>query len=724
MLQCDIGDYEVTGKNLAEAFNLVLICRNDNNLAMASRMGKYDPTEIDCALLDSFDAMEFIKRIRLEAEENGDIVFIENEDGEERRFPSYGTVKMFKRSDDNDRFITFEMGQDHAEDPSNAFFYLEHIDYILDADTADAAVDLKYHSFDETCSVSVLASENESFRPPGEYDIITQLKRSAAILFRRISGYLPGTRPRSSFFRGTISSHYRYHNMLAPSVVDAIDDDRDAKSRLLEVFAKKGEAAYRHTLEPALKMMESQSKRASPYTWEEKVDDLCSFVKDSANDFRRLVDWDALVSRILIYNGPTGLIKAALLNDGESGNDRAGYKEKDKDHIDTVCRHIIAGLEMRYIDSIFDAESVSRKKDEIYEVFGSGIGIMKEYFPGVDYITELECRTLAQSYIDAIVKTLTKIEENDSENKHRFNKFAENSIQDSLRILEGYSARPDKNSKNAQQTFLRSVTAFLAFYEGVYECRQPRLIYEFEKSASILEPARIEYYRERIDESFIAGVRKEAGRLKEIFSSEDAVKKALIELWNSADKNLYRTEERNKYYQAILARPPMSHSKLSRIYEVDGDHVYFKKDERNYDIDSIDSESLRIMFLRSVLDFLAGNSKDGADSENMYRGNHTAYKERIMRVVYPQVVSFTKHSQDPDANESLIMMNMGNAFADWNDGGVCVLTEFKHKINRAYYVLPNMGRIDMEWWVDPLLIPCYKFDKAMRDVLSDKDVIQ
>jgi hypothetical protein len=238
--------------------------------------------------------------------------------------------------------------------------------------------------------------------------------------------------------------------------------------------------------------------------------------------------------------------------------------------------------------------------------------------------------------------------------------------------------------------------------------------YEFEKSANILCPNEIEAYRLKIEETFTAGVRREAERLKKEFGGSDAIRNALIELWKFADRNVPKTEERAKYYHAMLARPAINHVKLSKIYEVCGNDMHIRENGRTIEYASIVKNDVKhTMFLWKVINFLAGN-EDGTEDDYKGRDDHTSYKEHVKRIVYPQVVTFTQHHTDGDSNDSLIMMDSGNAFADRHEGEVRILTEFRHKMNRAYYALPNLNRIETEWWVDPFLIPCYKFDRELR----------
>ena len=344
-----IKAYNVKGKNLAEAFNYVLRCRNDSNLDMTIG-GGYDLREVKHALNDTMEALEFIKSIKIELDGNGNIIF--KEDGVKDGIPTYGAVKLFRK--EGKEFRTIGNEANFKEDSSIRFYVLEHLEYILDPDAINAAVGLRYQSFDELYSVSVLAAEKEGLEEEGDYDVQVLLSESAADHFKNISGYLPEMHPKSSFFQGMIYNHYRYHNILAPAIVDAIDNDLDAKSRLLITFVKNKEAAFGQVLEPVFKMLEILNG-AIHDKWEDKIEELSVFVKDSSkNEYRRPIDWDALVARILMFDGPTKLIRAALLNDDPT----LTYDEKYRGHIETICKMIIAGLEMRYIDKIFDVVPV------------------------------------------------------------------------------------------------------------------------------------------------------------------------------------------------------------------------------------------------------------------------------------------------------------------------------------------------------------------------------
>jgi len=427
-----------------------------------------------------------------------------------------------------------------------------------------------------------------------------------------------------------------------------------------------------------------------------------------------LIDWDTLIARILIYEGPSEIVKTILLHD------KVYHETKDKEQIEKVCDQIIAGLEMRYIDNIFDACTVSQKQKDNYAFFKPSIDNFKKLFPG-DYAAKMECKALAQSYIDTIVNTLTKIDKNDSNIAN--NKFAENSIQDTLEILKTYKS--EKNSINADKAFLRTIKAFLSFYAGIFKNCRSRMSYEFEKSASILSPKEVERWQVKIEEDFFSGVTEKAKELSVKFNEENAVEQALKELWKFADM----PPDDERYYYVVLARAPINFAKLTKIFNVVGGEnktneniIFTENGSEDVDFEQAVENGTIIEYLEKIVRFLAGDdlSNSNTKEKNCDKSNYTGYKEYAKRVVYPQIVTYAKHREDCDANDCLIMDHTG-AFASWHDREVQILTEFKYKINHSYYVMPNLNRIETEWWVDPILISCYEFDEEVRKASAGAD---
>jgi len=695
--------FNVKGCNLAAAFNVIYVYRNEPNLKQVVDADKYETTDIECAFEDVFKTLEFMKRIKLDIDGEGNVNFIETTaDGTEKYIPSYGVARVFETKKGKYNGV-YKSGMNLPKDFTIGFYLLERIEYFHDPNTINAAISFLYQAFDESDSVQVYFAEKDGLVPEDCKEITRE--KSAVECFKRISGYLPGSRSASSFFRGMITTFYRYHNVLAPSISDAIETDKEAKCRILQEFVKNDEDAFKEALEPVFKILHFVLGEEFPNNWrgtnkeKGKIDKLCDYIKN--NDFH-LIDWDTLLARILIYEGPSEIMKTILL-----------HEKNSKEQIKKVCDQIIAGLEMRYIDNIFDAYTVSQKQKDNFAFYKPHIDNFNKLFPG-NYAAKMECKALAQSYIDTIVNELTKIDKKDIGSAS--SKFAENSVQDTIEIIK--TCKTEKNSINADKAFLQTIKAFLSFYAGIYKSCRSRMSYEFEKSSTILSPKEIERWQIKIEEDFFAGVTDKAKELSEKFKEENAVEQALKELWKFA--GMPPDEER--YYYVVLARPPINSEKLAEIYKINENIIFKENNGEDVDFEQASDDGTITEYMEKVVMFLAGDdlSDSRTKEKDCDKSNYTGYKEYAKRVVYPQIVTYAKRREDCDANDCLIMDHTG-AFTAWHDGEVQILTEFKYKINHSYYVMPNLNRIETEWWVDPILISCYEFDEEVRKASAGAD---
>ncbi|MCL2283174.1 MAG: hypothetical protein FWC26_07645 [Fibromonadales bacterium] len=720
-IRCSSDEFEKDGQNLAAAFNFVSVCRSDPNLEKTYDTDKYKIDEVKHAFKEVFKTMEFMKRVKLKINSNGDVDFIETTSSGEKIIPSHGVVRAFET--DNNAKIT---GSYNSESSSTGFCLLERIEYLSDNTKINAAVKLLYQSFDESDSVSVYFSEREDFVPEDcafPISLEESVAKSAAGYFKNVSGYLPSKR---STTRGIIAVHFRYFNILAPSIVDAIDTDLDAKKRVLQKFVKEEKVLFEEALEPAFKILESalESKLGKDFSkekgWSDKIDKLCEYIssemhRDANNEynFRTVVDWDMLMLRILIYEGPSEILKTVLLSD------KKDWVYRDFGDIEDTCKKIIAGLEMRYIDNVFEASEVADKQKKYYEkIIKPKVEKLKKYDCPQNYFYKMECKMLVQSYIDVIISELTRICEDGMEKCQ--NELAENSIQDKLEILEAY--KEDEYSK-AYKTFLETVKVFLSFYAGILESCGPRMSYVVERSASILKPVDIENYRIDIEKKFFVGVSEEISRisklLHDVLNEDNAVEQALKELWKFA-----KASDKTRYYEAVLGRAPINARNLAKIFNVNDGKIIFIYNREEIPFEKAKKYRIIIKCLGNIMRFLAGfememdeDSLSKSGEKNCDKGN---YNEYVKMVIYPQVVTYAKKREDSDSNHCLIMKHSG-VLADWHKGGVQILTEFKYDLNHSYYALPNLNSIEPEWWVDPILVSCNEFDEAIRKGSAKKE---
>jgi len=740
LVKCELDDFGKKfykqGKNLSNAFSLINFLRNDPLIEYNyNNPDKYDPDEIKCAFEDVFLTMEFMKRIRLDIDPDGNVVFWETKPNEKEphSIPSYGVVKVFTRDKENKSVGLYKPNNKGFSDLKAVgaeFYLLERMLYHVNDKDIDrnkepnAALSFVYKTFDEDGVVSVYFTENDAEFDgfvSDDCDLKIDCEGSAADCFKRISGYLPGTRSATSFFRGMITTHYRYHNTLAPSIVDAIDKYDKAKVRILKKFVKTDPEPFKESFEPVfktleqLKFMGSDSKGrmveiSALNSWEDKVDALCKYINANSNQQKRIIDWDTLIARILVYDGPTEILRTILLPDDV-------YNDNDRQRIEDICNEIIAGLEMRYIDEIFEADDVIDLKDKYIRKFDTKIKNYREIFPD-EYATKMECVAVAQTYIDAIVRTLMDLKEEERNEFDAGNKFAENSIKDMLEILKiAENDEGERSSIKAKRAFNQTVLAFISFYAGIKKSSQARISYEFDKSAKIIKQEEVKEKQDEIMAAFIEGVTEKTVELSKLFGDDNSSVEAMLkELWKFANN-----EKDEKFYNAVLARAPIDRVRLRKIFKADENGAVFFVDHEKEMLVPFAGVCQRrgrlVRYLRKIVSFLYGEDVDERRRGEPDKSNYTLYKEHVKRVVYPQIVTFAKRREDGDANNCLLMDHNG-AFAEWHNGEVQILTEFEYKINHAYYAMPNLNRVETEWWVDPILISCYEFDNVLCEALE------
>lgn len=93
----------------------------------------------------------------------------------------------------------------------------------------------------------------------------------------------------------------------------------------------------------------------------------------------------------------------------------------------------------------------------------------------------------------------------------------------------------------------------------------------------------------------------------------------------------------------------------------------------------------------------------------------TSYSAQIFqRAIAPVVASYNRFENNKDGYESAIFdltidVN-GNNVADYHRK-INVLSEFSYDMHTQYYCLPNIGRSNEKWWIDPFVIECEIINK-------------
>lgn len=96
----------------------------------------------------------------------------------------------------------------------------------------------------------------------------------------------------------------------------------------------------------------------------------------------------------------------------------------------------------------------------------------------------------------------------------------------------------------------------------------------------------------------------------------------------------------------------------------------------------------------------------GSMSKNEAQGD---FNSSIYPVTGRYVSTMESNDQCSIANFSINIDVDANGHFDYMKT-INILTEFKYRIDEYYYCLPNVGRSNFEWWIDPLVVNAREFD--------------
>lgn len=114
------------------------------------------------------------------------------------------------------------------------------------------------------------------------------------------------------------------------------------------------------------------------------------------------------------------------------------------------------------------------------------------------------------------------------------------------------------------------------------------------------------------------------------------------------------------------------------------------------------SNNEQIKQILSILEYLTTGSFDKNESQGDFNSS-----------VYPVTGRYVSNSESNDqcriANFSIRIDVNANGQFDYMKT-INILTEFYYRIDDYYYCLPNVGRSNFDWWIDPLVVNANEFD--------------
>jgi len=397
-LFCKIGDnneIEKIGTNLLASLLYIKSCKSDSNKMMSENI----TNKIYQVLDDFLSVFDFLKRVNLKINDNGEVDFLESYNNRETEIiPSNNIFKIYTKPKGKDYLIEYTW--DSFTPP--IYFFLENITYEGKTSTCK----LKYRSFDETQEIAVIVHDDNS-QELYSNDLINKRVASVHDFYNSFIGCVEES--------GQEISHKDMfalnQGLLTNAISDAIDLEIKAKCQLLKIFVRKDIGTYSEIFEPVFEAAETihgsnfdkiNKMKDVNKRWEMKIDIVHNILKDYGQGNQRFIDWDLVIDKILVNNGVDKLLTAIFIRDEFSH--KATYST-----IYSVFNNIIEGISLRITEKAINdksfIETIFEKQNIISEKYYRDLTVEERNLPNKQ-LNELKCKILIDSYIEAMINTL------------------------------------------------------------------------------------------------------------------------------------------------------------------------------------------------------------------------------------------------------------------------------------------------------------------------------
>ena len=277
-----------------------------------------------------------------------------------------------------------------------------------------------------------------------------------------------------------------------------------------------------------------------------------------------------------------------------------------------------------------------------------------------------------------------------------------------------------------------AIKKYLCFYSGISECATERLKYENETFNCCLSDEELDNFQQDIEDKILEGVYAKALELSSLSTPTQflwEIKKLHDACYE--DNNIDDLTQFGKSIKVILGHLPINFKRFTDlVYYGKNGEVGFKV-VNNYtsytlllDNDELENITDYTKSVEKILLFLAGNIENRSSVRAM---------ERFKRMIYPATATFSGNRVNREKMTLLqftlilddkiaeVTSNYDNNISMHRMNEVSISTEFSYQINEQFYCLPNVLRITDYLWADPILIPCDKFNKAIKRAKEDSE---
>lgn len=460
---------------------------------------------------------------------------------------------------------------------------------------------------------------------------------------------------------------------------------------------------YKYLKNLALAISDALGREDYPACGEALMNEYRKSCPDAFEKFdAKLNNWDSVVLMLLIEIGPSVVLKKILTaNYGigvrivENLKKRLGTMLKSGSGKDVAVESVVGKLNA--IESVVDKLNKPCKNDEDKEDFVRIHQLkFKDRVLSHDIYEEMKRNLIAEKMTNQILSAIANRDDDDSTDLFYIGNIFLNI--DALEKIDKEYDTPEEKCGIVMTAFADMVKKITCFYEGLFAYGEVKLQYERESAVKMLSDDELEAFQERAEEAFKNAVSNTRDELNAPPYDRSVV--AVLKRLEAVDKHGDSNDA-------------ISISKIEvnkRLYTVTGKHSVFGTGKLSSVIKTASLDDLQDLNESNVDEWIA----QAIDILKFFVFGNSSKKS--FDSIAPYICDYANGNDSRGgyhtATFSLVFDGYGGS---GKDSEVKVLTEFKYNMSSKYYCLPNIGRANDKWWIDPFIIKCQIFDDVFDE---------
>lgn len=447
--------------------------------------------------------------------------------------------------------------------------------------------------------------------------------------------------------------NYRYFRNLALAISDAIGLSffRDSKEHLYKDFSKKYSNIF-----------------------------LKNKIKDSIDFDCNNYNWDNIIIMLLMEASPSAVLLSLI-----KGNKN-------------IYTKIVQNLNKRFNNSlpIISNKTNSQLEKLAEDTLNSNLKISN--WIRTDAIArQIRDKMLNSRKVQIIIKSLLSFERV----QKKFEFEYDGNLQTNIMALIKMKENTDwiKKLHFIKITLGETLKRLICFYEGVFSYGRIKMQYDFDLLSDIISNEKLIKYQKLAEDAFMSAVSK---KFQELNNETDCKNNEIMPLFYKLKElceccytninHCHEVKEEGKILYSLLGRNEI----LDLSYLSDLMYGSFYNDVSEDNINGAIETAIKIMI---YLD----NGANGVED--------MPYK--YCNAIFPILTHYNRGNINKDGCSTAVF----SYTLDTNYNGIAddkkemsVLTEFEYDLDTDYYCLPNILRTNDNWWIEPLIVDCDRFN--------------